>query len=152
RVGSDLAGDGTKWHEWHETADEGPAMNARFPCLTTEQLAAVPTDKRWIWDGYLARGKIALLTSMWKSGKTTLLAHLLAQRKRGAAFAGRPTAAGASAVVTEEADAVWAERNARLGFGAGDHFFCRPFVGPPSHADWNEFIDYLIGLSRGGGF
>jgi hypothetical protein len=36
----------------------------------------------WIWHGLLAPGKVTLLTSLWKSGKTTLLAHLLAQRGR----------------------------------------------------------------------
>jgi hypothetical protein len=26
----------------------------------------------WLWDGYLARGSVTLLTSQWKTGKTTL--------------------------------------------------------------------------------
>src|SRR5207249_5540967 len=35
---------------------------------------------RWLWHGLLGPGKLTLLTSLWKSGKTTLLAHLLARR------------------------------------------------------------------------
>ena len=31
----------------------------------------VPAD--WLWQGFVARGNVTLLTSMWKAGKTTLL-------------------------------------------------------------------------------
>ena len=37
----------------------------------------------WLWPGFIARGNITLLTSLWKSGKTTLVSHLLARRKSG---------------------------------------------------------------------
>ena len=30
----------------------------------------------WLWHGYLAAGQLTLLTSLWKSGKTTLLLEL----------------------------------------------------------------------------
>jgi hypothetical protein len=36
-----------------------------------------PVD--WIWQGYLARGATTLLTSQWKSGKTTLVSILLSK-------------------------------------------------------------------------
>ena len=43
--------------------------------LTSEtQTAIVP----WLWEGLLAAGNITLLTSVWKAGKSTLLALLLA--------------------------------------------------------------------------
>jgi hypothetical protein len=38
---------------------------------------AHPDDTGWVWDGVLARGDVSLLTGVWKSGKTTLLAGLL---------------------------------------------------------------------------
>ena len=31
----------------------------------------------WLWNGYIARGSLTLLTSQWKAGKTTLLSGLL---------------------------------------------------------------------------
>ena len=37
----------------------------------------------WIWDGYIAPGRITLFSSPAKSGKTTLLSHLLARRRSG---------------------------------------------------------------------
>ena len=126
-------------------------MNERFSCLDVAQLEQTAQPKRWVWDGYLAAGQITLFTSVWKSGKTTLLSHLLAQRKSGGTLAGRAVAAGVSAIVTEEPASLWHERHAHLGFGPRDCFFCRPFVGVPSQADWLQFIDVIKGqkLTRG---
>ena len=54
-----------------------------------EELAAqTPPTVRWLWHGYLARGSITLLTSQWKSGKTTLLSILLGRLKTGGDLAG----------------------------------------------------------------
>src|SRR5262245_4478049 len=53
---------------------------------------------RWLWHGLLAPGKLTLLTSLWKSGKTTLLAHLLARRRCGGDFLGLPVTPGVSLV------------------------------------------------------
>ena len=36
----------------------------------------------WLWRGFLAAGQLTLLTSLWKSGKTTL-AVLLSRMKEG---------------------------------------------------------------------
>ena len=47
--------------------------------------SADDADRGWIWHGLLAPGKLTMLTSLWKSGKSTLLAHLLAQRQLGGA-------------------------------------------------------------------
>ena len=41
-------------------------------------LTAAPTD--WLWHGFLAASCTTLLTSQWKSGKTTLLSMLLSRR------------------------------------------------------------------------
>lgn len=87
-------------------------MNARFAPLETTQLEQAAQPKRWVWDGLLGPGQITLFTSVWKSGKTTLLAHLLAQRKTGGMLAGRAVAQGVSAIVTEEPPSLWQERSA----------------------------------------
>ena len=122
-----------------------------FETLTTGQLAADTPARGWIWDGYLAPGYITLFTSVWKSGKTTLLAHLLAQRNSGGTLAGRAVAAGGTAVVSEESRTQWQDRHARLGFGPNNHFICRPFVTLPSPQQWQELIDHLAELARSEG-
>ena len=44
-----------------------------FPSTWTNQIAAVtPPAIDWLWQGFIARGNLTLLTSPWKAGKTTL--------------------------------------------------------------------------------
>src|SRR5438309_6708988 len=61
----------------------------------------------WLWHGYLGPGKMTLLTSQWKSGKTTLVSLLLARMAGGGALAGLPVAAGRAAVISEESPQLW---------------------------------------------
>ncbi len=104
-------------------------------------------DVPWLWHGYLAPGNITLLTSQWKSGKTTLLSVLLARRAAGGGFGGRPLKPGRTAVVSEESREVWEQRRRTLNFGDAVAFFCRP-VGcrKPSVREWLGLIDSLAAL------
>lgn len=115
-------------------------MNLFIPSLEVDELAAASQPKSWTWDGYLSPGMITLFTAMWKSGKTTLLSHLLAQRKTGGALAGQPVSAGVSAIVSEEPASRWQERHLALHFGPGNKFFCRPFRAVPTPAEWQELL------------
>ena len=47
------------------------------PLRPGELVGAEPHRLSWLWDGYLAPGKITALISPPKTGKTTLLSHLL---------------------------------------------------------------------------
>ncbi len=94
----------------------------------------------WIWDGYLARGNITLLTSQWKSGKTTLLAGLLRSFECGGAFLGRPCVAASAVIVSEESAALWAERTRCIPIESHARLVSRPFVGRPTPEQWNELI------------
>jgi RecA-family ATPase len=68
--------------------------------MSPNSLTLLPMDRldipeesaveQWIWDGYLARGNITLLTSLGKAGKTTLIAGLLQHLQSGGEFLGRP--------------------------------------------------------------
>lgn len=80
--------------------------------------AADGTDRaHWLWHGLVAAGKVTLFTSLWKSGKTTLLAHFLARRRAGGDFLGQAVAPGGSLVASEEPRDLWPERRRRLGLG-----------------------------------
>ncbi len=119
-----------------------------IPSVDTLHLDDVAEAKPWIWEGYLAKGHITLFTSVWKSGKTTLLAHLLAQRHRAGTLVGQAVAGGATAVVSEESVSYWRDRNTKLGFGPRDLFYCRPFSATPTHEQWSAFIDQLAAQGR----
>lgn len=118
-------------------------MSDRYPSLRTADLAEFKDQRKWIWAGLIAPGFMTLFTSMWKSGKTTLIAHLLASRREGRPLLGRSVTAGASVVISEEPPPLWQERHAELNFGATDQFICRPFKTAPTAAEWAELMDDL---------
>jgi hypothetical protein len=116
-----------------------------------DQSAPPPPSVDWLWKGYLARGALTLLTSQWKTGKTTLLSVLLARMGQGGELAGLPLARGKAAIVSEERLECWQERGFRLGFGREVCYFCRPFSARPTLEAWHALVDELaqVGVEHG---
>src|SRR5439155_4281794 len=83
----------------------------------------------WLWDGFLHPGDVTLLTSQWKTGKTTLLCGLLQHLGSGTPFLDLPTRAATAWVVSEEAAAHWAERLKLMPIGPHVQLLARPFRG-----------------------
>jgi hypothetical protein len=107
-------------------------------------LAARPTAD-WLWHGYLAPGAVTLLTSQWKSGKTTLASVLLSRMGAGGRLADCDVAAGRVVVVTEEPADHWLRRHQQVGFDDHVEWYCRPFWGArPRFHQWTAFIDGLV--------
>lgn len=102
----------------------------------------------WIWEGYLAAGKITTLTSMWKSGKTTLISILFAQMEQGGQLATLPVAKGRAAIISEEGAEDWHERCQRLRMGKHLSFFCRPFKAKPTLEEWLAMLKAMRLLQR----
>ena len=107
----------------------------RLPTSTTD------TETHWLWDGYLAPGDITLLTSRWKTGKTTLLTGLLQRLERGEPFLGRTLRPGRALVVSEESTNRWAKRLRRMPVGPHVELLARPFGRRPTLKEWNDLID-----------
>jgi AAA domain len=118
-------------------------------------------ENRWLWHGVLAPGKVTLLTSLWKSGKTTLLAHLLACRRSpnpsetgraetspADAFLDLAVARGTSLIISEEPADLWAERRRRHRLGAELGVLTRPFAGRPSFAELRQLAGQILDLKR----
>src|SRR5207247_2438663 len=122
-------------------APQPPAPS--FTTLWGSDLAGSAPPRSWLWHGYLAPGNVTLLTSQWKSGKTTLVAVLLARMKTGGRFADRPLAAGKAVVISEESPVLWHHRAQRLHFGDNVGWFCRPFKGKPTPEEWLALLDYI---------
>jgi hypothetical protein len=97
----------------------------------------------WLWHGFLARGNLTLLTSMWKAGKTTLLSLLLSRRKHGGSLAGLPVQPGKTVVVSEESTRLWADRARRYDFGGQVCFFLQPFHTIPTLCKWQALVDRI---------
>src|SRR5437588_10375778 len=73
------------------------------------------TPPNWLWHGYLGPGKVTLLTSQWKSGKTTLVSLLLARLQHGGQLAGLAVAPGKALIISEESETDWRPRCRHLG-------------------------------------
>jgi AAA domain len=108
-----------------------------------ELLKSAPMPGDWLWDGYLAAGSITLLTSRWKSGKTTLISLLLARMGSGGELAGAAVRPGRAIIVSEESQAMWMRRYQRLNIGPQALLLSRPFDHRPTHDDWLALIDKL---------
>jgi hypothetical protein len=105
-----------------------------------------PAAIGWLWHGFLAPDNITLLTSLWKAGKTTLIAMLLARRKTGGVLAGLAVRPGKTVVISEEPLSLWAERARRYDFGNQVCFFSRPFRSAPSPEDWQALVGRILDL------
>jgi AAA domain len=105
--------------------------------------ATAQTSAQWVLPGFVARGNLTLLTSMWKSGKTTLLSHLLVRRANGRPLLGRDVAPGKSVVISEEPRPLWAERCQKLAFGGQLCLFPQPFPHLPTADEWRRLIDRI---------
>ena len=99
---------------------------------------------RWLWDGFLMPGDVTLLTSQWKTGKTTLLAGLLQRLGSGEPFLNRPTRRARAWVLSEESESHWADRLRRIPIGPHAQLFSRPFRGRPTPEQWSDLIDGAV--------
>jgi hypothetical protein len=100
----------------------------------------------WLWQGYLGPGKVTLLTSQWKSGKTTLLSLLLARMQQGGQLTGLAVAPGKTLVISEESEVDWQRRAQHLGVRDNVDLLCRPFMAQPSMDQWLALIDTAAAL------
>src|SRR6267142_6816541 len=94
------------------------------PLRPSELGAAAQHFLSWLWHGYLAPGKVTALVSPAKSGKTTLVSHLLARLAQGGQLAGLAVAPGRAIIVSEEAACDWDARCRQLGLGQNVQFLC----------------------------
>jgi hypothetical protein len=126
-----------------------PSNATPYPSLTYPELQlAAQQQNNWLWDGFLAPGEVTSLTSLWKAGKSTLVAALLSRLKQGGVFAGFPLRSGRAVVLTEEGPHQWAERAATIPFDDHVTWFCRPFAGKPRHEHWINFLDQVVQMDK----
>lgn len=103
-------------------------------------------SRRWLWKGYVARSAVTLLTSQWKTGKTTLLSVLLDRFGSGGSLAGQTVQPARVIVLSEEPIDQWRGRHERFQAWPNVGLECRPFRTTPSAAQWHWLIDEMCRL------
>lgn len=75
-----------------------------------------PSDPpEWAWEGYAALGYVTLFSALWKSGKTTLISHLLRDLEARVGLAKGAEEKIRVLVISEESEPLWARRRDDLG-------------------------------------
>jgi len=106
-----------------------------------EEIQVDETNTNWYWKGYVQAGNKTLLSALWKSGKTTLLAKLLHGFCEGGTFLGQPIEKTRVLYASEEGKTNWTPRIKRYGYTLKTHgFFLRPFHGERTMTQWIEFL------------
>jgi hypothetical protein len=118
-----------------------PTNTLRRIPLDALDTETAPPPTPWLWDGYLKPGDVTLFTSVWKTGKTTLLTGLLRHLGTGQPFLGRAVRPGRAWVVSEESPDLWADRVRRRPVGRHVELLARPFRGRPTPDEWADLID-----------
>lgn len=117
------------------------AQSGGLTLIGIDEVKAEPVD--WLWERFIAKGAITLLTGLWKAGKTTLISILLKQMSQGGDIAGkiRPSQI---IYVTEEGATTWRVRKDKYDI-SGSHLrlAIRPFSGKPSKAQWEGLLNDL---------
>jgi hypothetical protein len=123
---------------------DGEPATPLFPePIPASQLTAIGEETLWLWESYLSRGDITLLSAYWKAGKSTLLAHLVRALEQSGEFCGRAITGAPVLYVTEESQSDWAYRRDDLGLSDNAYFLVRPFRSKPSWSDWHTFLNWL---------
>jgi len=108
----------------------------------SSQLAAQEENAKWLWEGYLVRGGITLFSALWKSGKTTLLSHLMKSLDGSThEFLGKSVTPSRVLYVTEEHEGILADRRDELLIGDHVGWKSQPFDTRPTQVKWAKFID-----------
>lgn len=106
-----------------------------------------------IWGLYLVPGTTVTFTGLPKVGKTTLLSHLFrALDGTAELFCGQKVRGAKVLVITEEGERHWAMRRDALKLGDHIAVVVRPFMGRAGPTEWGNFIQWVAGHARLGGY
>lgn len=139
----------TKSNDRKTEARKEPAQVALsfFDRGVDEMRARTRGTDDWLWHGMLAPRQITLLTAMWKTGKTTFIAGLLAKLKTGGDYCGLNVRPGRALVVSEEEEKLWMGRAQKLDL-SHVRFLCKPFKGRPTVEEWEALLTHIEAMHQ----
>lgn len=118
-----------------------PGLDAPRNFKWMSELDAQSDDTKWLWKGYIPRGGITLFSALWKSGKSTLLSHLLRAFDGSVdEFLGLEIQPSRILYVTEEDEGIWGTRRDELLLGDHIGIWCRPFDRRPVMQEWRDHL------------
>lgn len=95
----------------------------------------------WLWDGFLAKGHITLLSALWKVGKTTLLAELFRCMQGEGTLAGQKTHQSKILYLSEERESQWVLRREEKRLSLPIYILCNPLKRKLKYDEWVAWIE-----------
>jgi hypothetical protein len=122
---------------------DGTAMQWKEPVLIST-LSREQTPVEWLWEGFLAKGQSTIISSLWKTGKTTLICWLLKNIGENEQFLGKDTKNVNVLIISEESQAIWANRKEEYQLGINIWLSCRPLNRKTNTQQWIQFISKTV--------
>lgn len=140
-----------EWKKQKDNPREEPLKENSFLIGTPIPWSAISQQdnrKEWIWENYIAKGHITLLSALWKAGKSTLLRCLFLAMAKEEEFAGQPTKKSRVLVLSEETKGDWSERREEIDEELIDGIliWSRPLRIKPNMRQWIETIKEVTKL------
>lgn len=113
-------------------------------------LKAQDLKKNWIWEGYIAKGFVTLLTAPPKVGKSEFIRGLLKAIEDEAEFIGQPTTRINILVISEESVIDWVEKRDEFDFTekAKIWIWSKPFLVKIKPKQWESFFQEVLGFCK----
>ena len=109
--------------------------------IRLSEISAEKEKVSWIWDGFLCSGHKTLFSALWKSGKSTLIGHLLKAIEEKKPLAGQETKKSKVLILSEESEYIWSTRREEQELKSEDVWiFSKPLKTKLNFKQWEEFV------------
>lgn len=125
-------------------------INAKNRPILLSDLKAEDLKKSWIWEGYIAKGFISLLTAPPKVGKSEFIRGLLKSIEEEIEFIGQPTSKVNVLVISEESVIDWVEKRDEFDFTSKNKvwIWSKPFLVKIKLKVWETFFEEVLDFCK----
>lgn len=113
----------------------------KFIPLPLAQLSSTQNSIEWIWEGFVAKKHITLLSALFKAGKTTLIANFLKTLQDNGRLAGQNTNKASVLILSEESDTIWARRRDEHNITLPVWISSRPIRQKLGYKEWVNLLE-----------
>lgn len=135
-----------KYKEFEKDWEEKKNSNTTFLIgepIPWSKMITEDNKKEWLWENYIAKGNITLLSALWKAGKSTFLRCLFLAMAQEEEFAGQPTKKCKLLILSEEDRGEWSDKREEVDDALIESVlvWSRPIRIKPNLRQWTELIE-----------
>lgn len=128
--------------EQSPTEEKIPEASLLSNVVNWANIKASNEKREWIWENYIARGDITVMSAFYKAGKSTFLRCLFKSIGKGDEFIGQPTKKTKILVISEESPDLWREYRVGVKKKYIRHVYvsARPVSASMGTKNWEKMI------------